>query len=128
MRPGLLGVILAAALLAAGATAAAPPRPMTLLLARAHGRGAVTVSAPTTHLHGRVWLYRIGGSGLARGTGDVSCTRATGPGAAMGSDEYFRFTLRPNRRLELWRVGGESCTVSATLHAAGMLRVELRGY
>lgn len=128
MRLRLLAGILAAALLAAGATAAAPPRPMTLLLARAHGRGTVTITAPTTRLHGRIWLYRIGGSGLARGTGDVSCTRATGPGAATGSDEYFRFTLWPNRRLELWRFGGGSCTVTATLHARGTLRVELRGY
>jgi hypothetical protein len=69
-------VMLAAATLMPASTAtsvAAAQTPMTLLLATAHGRNSVTISAPTTHLHGRIWLYRQGGTGTASGKTTLAC-------------------------------------------------------
>jgi hypothetical protein len=125
-RARFVAVALAAALAASLPASAAVP--MTLLLGKTQGRGSVTIGAPTTHLHGRIWLYRLAGAGIASGDAEVSCTGSSTSRFATGSDQWFRFTLRPNHRQELWRFTGDRCTITATLAGKGLLRVELRGY
>ena len=121
-----VGAAVAAALVAS--LAASATGPMTLLLGKTQGRGSVTIGAPTTHLHGRLWLYRLAGTGDAHGSAEVSCTGSSTSRFATGADQWFRFALRPNHRQELWRFAGDRCTVTATLTGQGLLRVELRGY
>ena len=55
----------------AGSSVAMAGVPLTLTLVKAHGTGAVTVGAATTHLRSRVWLVRSGGEGVARGSAEV---------------------------------------------------------
>jgi hypothetical protein len=103
--------------------------PFALLLAKAQGRGKVALSAPTLDLHGRIWLYRTGGSSVARARASISCERRTGAGTS-GSDTRFGFALEPGGRQELWRYSrdGGMCSVQATVTGNGLLRMSLRGY
>jgi hypothetical protein len=101
---------------------------MTLLLARSHGRGSVTVSAATMHLRDRVWLDRIGGIGIAHGSASLSCQRTSVGGITSGSDSRFKFSLKPSGRQLIWRHGGDACTVTVLLTGKGPLSVALRGY
>jgi hypothetical protein len=122
-------VLACLALAAAAPVAAAGTQPMTLLLATAHGQGSVEIGAPATGLHGRVWLVRSGGSGVAHGTASTSCRTKSAAGVT-GADQWFRFRIAPNGRLEVWRYAARSgaCTITVTLTGRGLLRVSLRGY
>lgn len=101
---------------------------MLLLLARAHGRDSVSISSSTESLHGRVWLYRISGEGSARGTATVSCQGKKTSAGVTGVVEWFKFQIKPNARQEVWRYGGDTCTISVSLKGHGALSVALRGY
>ncbi len=127
MRLKLTAVVLL--LLLTAAPSVAPARaPMTQVLATAHGRGSVTVSAGTAHLHGRIWLVRQGGSGTARGTATVACIgKMTDVGKGY-NDQLFELTIGSNARQEIWRYRGEVCTVTVSLKGKGLLTVALRGY
>ena len=105
MRVKLAGALLLLLVTAAPSVAGARA-PMTLLLATAHGRGSVTVSAGTAHLHARIWLYRQGGSGTAHGKASLACL---GKMTAVGKGfnyQWFDFTIGPNARTEVWRYAG----------------------
>jgi len=124
-------VLLAAALLpvTAAPPVAAAQTPMTLLLASAHGRGSVTVSAPTKQLHGRIWLYRQGGAGAAHGKVTLACRGTMTAEGKSYSYQWSRFTIAPNARTEVWRhAGDEPCTLTVSLTGKGLLTVALRGY
>jgi hypothetical protein len=126
VRFGLLTALLLLATAAPSVTAARAP--MTLLLATAHGRGSVTVGAGTARLHGRIWLDRRGGSGVAHGKATVACVgRMTETGKGY-TDEWFQFQIGSNGRQEIWRYGGDVCTVTVSLKGTGLLTVALRGY
>jgi hypothetical protein len=113
--------------LIAGASALAGV-PLIRTLATGHEVGHVTLEASTAQLRSRLWLQRLGGSGIAHGSGDVSCRQNTGTGSS-GEDEMFAFTLSPNSRQTLWRFGGtDSCVVTVSLRGVGRLAVALRGY
>ena len=118
-----MGLRLALAWLALGA--AAPP---SLVLATAHGRGSVEVSAPATRAHDRVWVTRSGGSGIAHGRAQVSCTEPPTAQGSSGTEIWFRFAIGPNGRQEIWRRTRRSgtCTITVTLTGAGTLSVALR--
>jgi hypothetical protein len=128
MRVKLAGALLLLLVTAAPSVAAARA-PMTLLLATAHGRGSVTASVGTAHLHGRIWLYRQGGVGSAHGKASVACQgkmTAAGKGVTW---QWFEFTIGPNARREVWRhAGNEPCTLTVSLTGKGLLTVSLRGY
>ena len=118
-----VAVVLGALVLAPVALAAGP---LVLLLASAHGHGSVTVGASTAHLHGRIWLARAGGVGVATGSATVSCQAGN-----EGSDEDFVFHLAPNARHELWRYTGSGsthCVITASAKGRGLLVLRLRGY
>jgi hypothetical protein len=123
---GCLALALAATSVVSAGTPAA--KPFTRLLATAQGRGAVTISAPTTHLRGRVWLYRTGGAGTARGKASVSCRSKTTAAGSGGTVTWFAFQIEPNARREVWRYVSDACTIDVTLQGAGRLTVALRGY
>ncbi len=126
MRFALVTVLLL--LVTAAPSVAAARAPMTLLLATAHGRGSVTVSAGTAHLHGHIWLVRHSGSGTAHGKATVACVgKMTDVGKGY-NDEWFQFTIAPNAQREIWRYGGDVCTVTVSLKGKGVLTVALRGY
>jgi hypothetical protein len=101
---------------------------VTLLLAKSHGRGSVTVSAATTHLRGRIWLDRIGGVGIAHGSASLSCQSTSADGMTTGGDSLFKFSVEPSSRQLIWRHGGGACTVTVLLTGKGPLSVALRGY
>jgi hypothetical protein len=106
---------------------------MLLLLAHADGTGSVTVGAGTAGLGGRVWLYRLSGSGVARGRASSSCTTtpssSDGASVSTGTMQTFTFRLEPDARVEIWRYGGdEACTLTVTVTGRGPLKVQLRGY
>lgn len=103
-------------------------KPFTRLLATAQGRRAVTISAPTAHLRGRVWLYRTGGAGTARGRASVSCQSKKTASGSGGTMTWFTFRIEPNARREVWRYVSDACTIDVSLHGAGRLTVALRGY
>jgi hypothetical protein len=128
MRVKLAGVLLLLLVTLAPPVAAARA-PITLLLAEKHGDGSVAVSAGTAHLHGRIWLFRHGGSGTAHGKASVACQgkmTAAGKGVTW---QWFAFTIGPDSRREVWRhAGNEPCTVSVSLTGKGLLSVSLRGY
>jgi hypothetical protein len=127
MRVKLAGAVLLLLVTAAPSVAAARA-PMTLLLATAHGRGSVTFSTGTAHLHGRIWLVREGGSGTAHGKATVACVgKMTDTGKGY-TDEWFQFQIGSNGRQEIWRYGGDVCTVTVSLKGKGVLTVALRGY
>lgn len=114
-----------AALVASAATAATP---FVLTLARAHGLGSVSIGGTTERLHSRLWLQRIGGSGIARGSATVSCKMREG-NTKSGQDEVFKFRLAPGGRQSIWRnTGTRSCEASISLRGSGLLTVTLRGY
>ena len=49
--------------------------------------------------------------------------------AALSAAQWFRFTVRPGRRAEVWRyAGGAACMLTVTVRAPGLVRLELRGY
>jgi len=102
---------------------------MTQLLATAHGRGSVTISAPTTHLHSRIWLVRRGGTGTASGKTTLVChgaMTATGKGY---SSQWFDFRVGPGERKVVWLYGSsDPCTLTVALTGRGLLTVSLRGY
>jgi hypothetical protein len=102
---------------------------MMLLLTTAHGRGSVAVNATTAHLHGRIWLFRQGGSGTAHGKASLVCHgKMTDVGKGFNS-QWFAFTIGPNARREVWRhAGNEPCTITVSLTGKGLLSVSLRGY
>ena len=127
MRP----VLSAAALLVitAARSVAGARAPMTLLLATAHGRGSVTISAGTAHLHSRVWLYRQGGTGIALGKASVACQGNMTDAGKGVTWQWFNFTIGPSARREIWRYASpEPCTVTVSLTGKGFLTVSLRGY
>jgi len=101
---------------------------MVLLLAKTHGRNSVSISSSTEGLHGRVWLYRVNGEGDARGAATVSCQGKKTPAGVSGAVERFTFRIKPNARQEIWRYGGDTCTISVSLKGHGALNVALRGY
>ena len=116
---------LVAALVASAATAATP---FVLTLARAHGLGSVAIGGTTDRLHSRLWLQRIGGKGIARGSATLSCEIRTGK-TESGQDEVFKFRLAPGGRQNIWRnTGTHSCEASISLRGSGLLTVALRGY
>ena len=109
---------------------AAARAPLTQLLASAHGRGSVMVSVPTTHLRGRIWLVRKGGTGSASGKTTLACDSgqmtATGKGYSY---QWFAFRIGPGARKEVWRHGtGGNCVLLVSLTGHGVLTVSLRGY
>jgi hypothetical protein len=114
-----------AALVTSTATAATP---FVLTLARAHGLGSVAIGGTTERLHSRLWLQRIGGSGIAQGSASVSCEMRAG-NAKSGQDEVFKFRLAPGGRQSIWRyTDTRSCEASISLRGGGLLTVALRGY
>jgi hypothetical protein len=118
-------VVVSAVVMSAAAVAAGP---MTLLLARSHGRGSVTISAATAHLRDRIWLDRIGGVGIAHGSASLSCQSTSRDGMVTGGDSLFKFSVKPSGRQLIWRYGGGACTVTVLLTGKGPLSVALRGY
>jgi hypothetical protein len=127
MRVGLAGAVLL--LVTAARSVAAARAPMTQVLATAHGRGSVTISAGTAHLHNRVWLYRRGGTGTAKGKASVTCHgKMTDAGKGV-TWQWFNFRLAPSARTEIWRyTSPEPCTLTVSLTGKGLLTVSLRGY
>jgi hypothetical protein len=114
-----------AALVASTATAATP---FVVTLARAHGLGSVAIGSTTKRLHSRLWIQRIGGNGIARGSATVSCEMRVGT-TASGQDEVFKFRLAPGGRQSIWRyTDTRSCEASVSLRGFGLLTVALRGY
>jgi hypothetical protein len=76
-----------------------------------------------------LWLQRIGGSGLARGSGDVSCQQKTTNAGSSSQNEMFAFGLPPNSRQAVWRFAGtHPCVVTVSVRGKGRLVVALRGY
>jgi hypothetical protein len=117
------GVVLIAA------SSALADTPLVRTLARAHGVGHVTLGASTAQLRSRLWLQRIGGSGLARGSGDVSCQQKTTNAGSSSQNEMFAFGLPPNSRQAVWRFAGtHPCVVTVSVRGKGRLVVALRGY
>jgi hypothetical protein len=84
----------------------------------------------TEQLRSRLWLQRIGGSGIAYGHGDVLCEQKTTSTGSSSQSEMFAFSLPPDSRQPLWRyVGGShSCVVTVSVHGKGRLAVALLGY
>jgi hypothetical protein len=114
------------ALVAASSALAGTPLVRTLVTER--GVGHVTIGAGTDELHSRLWLQRIGGSGVAHGSGDVSCQKA-GSSGSSGQSTMYAFSLPPNGRVTMWRSSGtESCVVTASVRGRGRLALALRGY
>jgi hypothetical protein len=122
------GVVLAVGLVAASTALAATPLVRTLV--RAHGVGHVTVGVSTGQLRSRLWIDRIGGSGIDNGSGYTSCPQKTTSTGTGGVDAMFAFSLPPGSRQPLWRYAGgsRSCVVTVTVHGKGRLVVALRGY
>ena len=115
------------ALVAASSALAGTPLVRTLVTER--GVGQVTIGAGTSNLHSRLWLQRIGGSGVAHGSGDVSCPGMTTSHRSSSQSEMYAFSLPPNGRVTMWRAGGsESCVVTASVQGKGRLVLALRGY
>jgi hypothetical protein len=104
--------------------------PLVRTLARAHGVGHVTVGVSTGQLRSRLWIDRIGGTGIAHGSGYTSCPQKTTSTGTLGSDMMFAFSLPPGSRQPLWRYveGSRSCVVTVSVHGKGRLTVALRGY
>jgi hypothetical protein len=126
MRVRLIGAWLV--LVVATSSPATAGTPMTLLLATAHGQDFVAIGTGTARLHGRVWLYRNRGVGTAYGRATISCrTKKTSAGIG-GVDESFHFAIAPGAHQEVWRYGGDACTISISLKGQGGLSVTLRGY
>ncbi|MGZ4292374.1 MAG: hypothetical protein ACXVQQ_07235 [Gaiellaceae bacterium] len=127
MRVRLAGAVLL--LVTAAPSVAAARTPTTLVLAKAHGRGSVTVSVGTAHLHGRIWLYRQGGAGSAQGKASLVChDKMTDVGKGFNS-QWFEFRIGPNAHSEMWQhTGSEPCTLTVSLTGEGFLTVSLRGY
>ena len=100
----------------------------SFVLARAHGRGSVQVSAPAARAHDRIWLTRSGGTGTAHGRAEVSCTEPPTAQGSGGTVMWFRFALRPGGRQEIWRRTrrGGVCTITVRVTGAGMVNVALR--
>ena len=116
-------------LVTAAPSVAAARAPMTLVLAAAHGRGSVTVSTGTAHLHGRIWLYRQGGGGSAQGKASLVCNGTMTDVGKGYNSQWFAFRIGPNAHSEMWRhVGNEPCTLTVSLTGKGLLTVSLRGY
>jgi hypothetical protein len=125
--PFRLALVCGVVLIAASTALAGAPLVRTL--ARTHGVGHVTLGVSTAQLRSQLWLQRIGGSGLARGSGDVSCQQKTTSAGSSGVDEMFAFDLPPNSRQPVWRFGGtQSCVVTVSVRGEGRLVVALRGY
>lgn len=121
-----MAVVSVVALISASAAAAGAPLVRTL--ATAHAFGHVTVGASTDQIKTRLWIQRIGGSGIAHGSGSTICTRKTVSGST-GEEMAFSFNLRPGSRQTLWRAGGSSpCVVTVSLRGRDRLAVALRGY
>ncbi len=100
MRIALAAVAL---LLVTTATSVAAARaPLTQLLATAHGRGSVTISAPTAHLHGRIWLVRQGGTGTANGKATLACDGGDDRHGKGYSSQWFDFRIGPSARTAVW--------------------------
>jgi hypothetical protein len=120
----------AALLLVTTATSvAAAQAPMTQLLASAHGRGSVTISAQTAHLHGRIWLYRHGGTGTANGRTELVCHGAMTAADKGSNIQWFVFRIGPSARTVVWsRAGDDPCLLTVALTGKGLLTVSLRGY
>ena len=129
MRPKLAAVLLLALVTAAPSVAAARA-PMTLLLATAHGRGSVTISAGTAHLHGRIWLYRHGGTGPAHGRVTLACAGKMTDASKGFNYQWFDVRIGPSAHTEVWRYAGRSepCSLTISLTGKGPLTVALRGY
>jgi hypothetical protein len=99
--------------------------PLVRTLATAHGFGSVTAGVGTDHLRTRLWVQRIGGVGVVRGSGYTSCQASNG----TGEDVMFALTLPPNARANLWRYGGsDSCVVTLKLRGKGRIAIAFRGY
>jgi hypothetical protein len=108
-------------------TAASPPSPI-YVLAKAHGRGAVTVGASTRGLRHSVWLYRLAGQRVASARTLVSCSASSGKRTTW-TDEFFRFAVKPRSRHEVWRyASGKPCVITVRVVGVGPLNVELRGH
>ena len=128
MRIALAAVALL--LVTTATSVAAAQAPMTQLLASAHGRGSVTISAPTTHLHGRIWLLRHGGTGTASGRSLVVChgaMTATGKGYSSPVVRLPDRARRAHGGLDP-HAGTDPCVLTVSLTGAGLLTVSLRGY
>jgi hypothetical protein len=109
-----------------GSSSALAGSPLVRTLATAHGFGSVTAGVGTDHLRTRLWVQRIGGVGVARGSGYTSCTQAPN---GTGQDVMFALTLAPNARANLWRYGGgDSCVVTLKLRGKGRIAIAFRGY
>ena len=127
MRRSLVVAVFVAAL--AVAYGAAAKAPMTLLLASAHGLRSVEIGTDAATLHGRVWLYRDGGSGTAHGRADVSCREKPTAAGTGGLESWFNFAIAPGGRQQIWqRTVTGTCTIDVSLRGQGELRVALRGY
>lgn len=120
-----LSVIVTAVLVAFASSSALAGAPLVRTLATAHGFGSVTAGVGTDHLRTRLWVQRIGGVGVAHGSGYTSCQASDG----TGQDEMFAFTLAPNARATLWRYSGDdSCVVTLKLRGKGRIAIAFRGY
>ena len=119
-----MSVIVAWALVASSSALAGVPLVRTL--ATAHGFGSVTAGVGTDHLRTRLWVQRIGGVGVARGSGHTSCQQASN---GTSQDVMFALRLPPNARANLWRYGGsDSCVVTLKLRGKGRIAIAFRGY
>jgi hypothetical protein len=127
MRIALAAVALL--LVTTATSVAAAQAPMTQLLASAHGRGSVTISAPTAHLHGRIWLVRQGGTGTASGKATLVCHSAMTDMDKGFSSQWFVFRIGPDARTIVWtHAGADPCILTVALTGHGLLTVSLRGY
>jgi len=121
-----MSVIVTAVLVASASSTALAGVPLIRTLATAHGFGSVSAGVGTDHLRTRLWVQRIGGVGVAHGSGYTSCQHASN---GTGEDEMFALTLAPNARATLWRYGGsDSCVVTLKLRGKGRIAIAFRGY
>jgi hypothetical protein len=119
-----MSLIVAGVLVAS--TSALAGAPLVRTLATAHGFGSVTAGVGTDQLRSRLWVQRIGGVGVAHGSGYTSCQQASN---GTSQDEMFAMTLAPNARATVWRYGGSaSCVVTLKLRGKGRIAIAFRGY
>jgi hypothetical protein len=126
VRGRVIGFVLPLALVFSSAAPAAAP--MTLLLDAESGSGAITLSATTKRLHGKMWLYLANPSKVAHGKATLSC-QTKQPHGAISTIQWFKFEIKASARQEVWRYGSKTpCTISVSLTGPGKLSGSLRGF
>lgn len=105
---------------------AAPP--MTMRLADESGVGHVSASVGTDRLRGKVWVRRVGGTGIAVVAYSALCSKRE-HNTVTSAVQWANLKLRPGQRALAWTyTDGTPCTLSFVATGSGRVRLVVQGF